>query len=378
MFRQNEFDPASEMDFANALEEEAKILEQFLDNDLIGMRPGFYPSKIQQVLSSLPKKIAPLEAILDRNLAILEGQGMRSNPETKKIENTFAGRSTSKVQTVQLDDGRTVQRSPKDQSIFDPEENFGKVIKQAYGLTWQKDSDGKMGMLRGQASLEMVDAYEKEVKGSPRNESRYLRDIIGLRVMHNGILGPANDVLDRLKSDMTDERNQMLVAGQLNSAITMLRQAAASIRTIHSYAHLMTAKEFQLATGVTHSKQPRPGAIKKIDSYLKMLEEPTTFQKTFWRQRSLSLDSRLSKLLLLKMEVNALLLKMKVDNALKSSGVDVKYKKSLENLLPQIQYGIETTGSLIRLNQAKLEAKKGKVDEKKLDVSIPQPPHLHP
>jgi len=338
-----------EGDLANILEDKARQLEKFmqLDSDMPALRESLTEKEmkeLQDILKSVGSQAAPLEILLDRGIKDLEGHGMQFNQETQKMENIFAKHSTDKVI-----DGVSIT----DKSTFSPEENFGEVIKRAFGLDWKKDTDavqadgtttrGISGMVRQQACCEMVQQYEKDMKENKEVETEFLRDVIGLRTKHNAILGAATDTLDFLATSVDEkqaEKNRetakMSAGGQLASVITSLREAADSVRKMNDYSHLMTAREFQSVSRVLHFR--RPEILKQIDHQLRILQEPPPTKLMFWKKQvPLSSDQRSAHLETLK---------SLVEEAKISPDVDARRKAGLEKLLPQVDYAIQKTLSV--------------------------------
>lgn len=341
MFRKQK---KNEGDLAKILEDKASGLEKF-------MKPveGGFPStelrdeltkeeveELNKILTGLSSQAAPLEILLDRGIKDLEGHGMLFNSEKKRMENIFAEHTTDKVV-----DGV----SKTDNSRFSPEENFGGVLKKAFGLVWKKDPDniqlngsktrGISGMSREQACLEMVQQYERDKKGDQTVETGFLSDLIGLRAKHNAILGATCDTLDylsRVDKNEVDEGSKMAAGNQLSAVIISLREAAVAVRKTNDYSHLMSAKEFQSETSILGFR--RPEILKQIDHELRVLQEPPS-SLIFWKKQvPLSNDQR---------SMHLETLKSLVQDAKASPDVNKRRKAGLEKLLPQIDYAIQKT-----------------------------------
>lgn len=344
---------------ARKLEDLAKNLERFIQLDQNGtpslpaLMPADQLAELKGMIESIKNLDKPLEQVVDSSIHNLSAVGMNMSPVTGKIENIFASHQSSKLQ----DEG-------KYDSQFHPEENFGEVIKKAFGIDFASsqlyDAQGMptttlTGAARSQAHFEKLAAYEDDVKKLEDSRTQFMRDLISLRVGHNLIANPAStiprliDVIQKDNQTLQAEMAEMRIGGQLHGLVRALRDEAKNIRRVNQYNQLMTADDFTHMIPVSL----RGTAVVQVKEKLTLLQpKPVTFLSgiRFWSSKpvkELSPEERFQHLAELQILVQ------KVHGTFELRGdYDRIDKKNFTKLRNQIDYALVKESAKINVTPA--------------------------
>jgi hypothetical protein len=327
-----------QLNIAQQLENVADYLNSLMEKDANGDPTGyFHPDVTEREFKTLETvlknlNLQPIDKILNISIKTAKSAGMIKNNQTQKEENVFAAYYTAVPEHAQ--GGQNF-----DGSRFDPNEDFGAVIKKAYSVK-SKEDGVKIGMTRNQACLAATDAYTKAMKKKAGidADADYRGDLItniievgvNRQLVHGGVNGSISFLKEMPEATNSEkiEETTIKAVGQLAATRDGFRALANIIRYIEKTSYpIMTVPAFQAATC-----QPgiRLWILRDIDQALKLChgEKP---RWSFFKipPAVLSVPEQYARL------------QQKIVLALASDSLDEKSTAGLKALLTQVNSKID-------------------------------------